>query len=409
MTNRSPIEIYTLGPFRVAVDGVPMDATAWRSKKAQMLFKYLLTQRGKKVPRDVLLELLWPEEEPDVAAGRLYTTLHLLRRAVEPDLPRYGESTVVTSGGGMYWCDIGPALWVDSEVFAHLYDRATAAEQQSPAKAWSLWQQCLSLYAGNYLEEDPYEDWAVLTREMLLDRFVDGSLRAARIHYELTDDPETSIQLCLDALQHDRFREELYQALISYLIAANRHSEAALQYRNLSGMLRDEFALEPSQETQDLLKREGIDPLHASAHKSAPISKLIERLPVADASPTPPEEDSSGPLLVEPSTFAALRTWNERLSARYLTSFSVLRLGGPHDVTDVVDDVFDEIGGQLRSSDVITRDGDRVYVLLPYMERRGANVVARRLQAVVDGFPGLRFTVEVQVYGGRDLALVSHG
>lgn len=407
MTQDHSVEIYTLGTFRVVVNGEPVPASAWRSRKAQTLFKYLLSQRGKRVPREVLLELMWPEEDPETAIGRLYTTLHLLRRAVEPDLPRYGESSVVRTGSGMYWCAPGANIWVDSEVFEDLYERAVREESSDPAKAWSLWQRCLQLYEGNYLEEDPYEEWTLLLREALLDKFVDGSMRAADLQFRLTGDAHVSAQICHNALQFDRFREELYQASIRYLLAADRPAEAAMQYRSLSAMLRDEFALEPSPETRALLEEQGIDVDRGEAGKAVPISKLVQRLPVADAAPPGPD-GKGGPFMTDAHTFRALEAWNERLSVRYLTSFSVLTVSEPRVGAAGMEQLLQRLGRHLRNSDAVALDRDRIMVLLPYMERVGANVVARRVRAVAAEVLSVRPAIEIRVVSGRELALAGH-
>ena len=49
----------------------------WRRDKSKALLKLLIAHHGS-IKRDVLLELLWPELEPDPALRNLRVTLHAL-------------------------------------------------------------------------------------------------------------------------------------------------------------------------------------------------------------------------------------------------------------------------------------------------------------------------------------------
>ena len=54
-----PVAVRCLGPLQVQAGTV--DLTHWRSGKARSLFEYLVTHRGRVIPRDTLIEVLWPD------------------------------------------------------------------------------------------------------------------------------------------------------------------------------------------------------------------------------------------------------------------------------------------------------------------------------------------------------------
>src|SRR5207247_6944543 len=56
----------------------------FRRQKTAALLAYLAFYRERSHPRDTLLELLWPEADPDVARNRLSVALSSLRRQLEP-------------------------------------------------------------------------------------------------------------------------------------------------------------------------------------------------------------------------------------------------------------------------------------------------------------------------------------
>ena len=79
------VAIRTLGSFQVFRDGRPVPLTAWQSKKARTLIKILIARRGRATTRDVLMEALWPEEDPALATRRLSVALATCRAVLDPD------------------------------------------------------------------------------------------------------------------------------------------------------------------------------------------------------------------------------------------------------------------------------------------------------------------------------------
>src|SRR5579859_3369008 len=87
LTSRAPdVRVYTLGTFRVLVGGHALEDSAWRRKTARQLFKVLLTRPGRRMTRDEVVELFWPESDSEAAASNFRSTLYALRRALEREV-----------------------------------------------------------------------------------------------------------------------------------------------------------------------------------------------------------------------------------------------------------------------------------------------------------------------------------
>src|SRR5919201_6035161 len=78
------LRAYLLGGFRVEVQGRVLGEHARPRKKARQLLKCLLTRPNRRMLKEELLELLWPESEPRAAAASLRTTLSAMRQALQP-------------------------------------------------------------------------------------------------------------------------------------------------------------------------------------------------------------------------------------------------------------------------------------------------------------------------------------
>ena len=82
------VDINLLGGFSVVVDGRPVAAQAWTRRSAAALVKLLALRPGRRLPREQVMDLLWPDLLLDQAAPRLHKAAHYAR--VGPGHPDRG-------------------------------------------------------------------------------------------------------------------------------------------------------------------------------------------------------------------------------------------------------------------------------------------------------------------------------
>ena len=157
--SRHPLVARTLGGFQVVVDGQPLPLGAWGSRKPRDLFKILLTRRGRPVPRDVLVELLWPGDDPARGQSRLSVALSTLRAALDPGHVHDPDHAIGADRASL-WVRT-EHVHVDLEEFLGAAARGLAAYQQGELDAARLsLRTAEATYAGDFLEDDPYDEWA---------------------------------------------------------------------------------------------------------------------------------------------------------------------------------------------------------------------------------------------------------
>lgn len=191
----------TLGAFALRIDGrtAPNPST----QKARALLVYLIMHRGKDVARERLMELLWPDAEPERARESLRTALHSIRRSIkqtgcDPDVLLAASKSIVR------WT---PQTTLDVDTFTEL------AQREDQATVF----EALALYRGDFLEGD-YENWTVIERERLASRYEALLARALKA----TDDPEIARRL----VERNPYEEQPYIALIDAELAAGRRTVA---------------------------------------------------------------------------------------------------------------------------------------------------------------------------------------
>ncbi|MGH3330628.1 MAG: AfsR/SARP family transcriptional regulator, partial [Nocardioidaceae bacterium] len=75
-------DIRLLGGFEVVVDGERIPRDAWRRRQAATLVKVLALQPSRRMLREQVMDLLWPDLLVDEAAPRLHKAAHYARTAL---------------------------------------------------------------------------------------------------------------------------------------------------------------------------------------------------------------------------------------------------------------------------------------------------------------------------------------
>src|SRR5438046_2244111 len=118
-----------LGGFRVVVRGHTLDDHAWRRRAARQLFKCLLSRPNRRMTRDEVIELLWPESDSDAASTNVRSTLHAMRRVLEPSDEAIG---IVFTDRDSIWLRPDVELWSDADEFERTLDQAARSPDPLP-------------------------------------------------------------------------------------------------------------------------------------------------------------------------------------------------------------------------------------------------------------------------------------
>ncbi len=143
------VRVTLLGGFAAAVDGEPVPETAWRLRKARELVKLLALAPSHRLHREQAMDVLWRDRAPAAAANNLNQAVHMARRALDAAAIEVGD-------GG---------LRLVADVDVDLLELAAVDARR--AGTGSAYRAALSLYGGELLPENRYDEWAELRRDEL--------------------------------------------------------------------------------------------------------------------------------------------------------------------------------------------------------------------------------------------------
>jgi DNA-binding SARP family transcriptional activator len=237
-----PVAVHCLGTFEMLLNGKPIET--WRAVKPRALFQYLVSHRQRPVPREALIDALWPDPDAAPAGTALKVVVHRVRKLLRQTARRL-EIQATEDG---YRLD-GPDLWVDVEEFERSCIEARRHEMEGGIEeAAASYTRAASLYRGDFLEDVP-EEWVVLRRERLKDLYL---LALAR----LTDaafakfDYEQCIERSQQILAHDPCREQAYRVLMLCYAHLGQRGRVRRWYEVCVRTLRGELDVDPDPDTQ---------------------------------------------------------------------------------------------------------------------------------------------------------------
>jgi DNA-binding SARP family transcriptional activator len=242
----SPTVVRCLGPLEVWVGGAAIES--WRSGKARAVFEYLITHRRRPVPRDTLIQTLWPDPEALASGTSLKVAVHALRQIFSATTGPGRQPVVAVLVQESSYQILAPGLWLDVDEFEQCCALgAQLDERAQPEQALALYERAADLYRGDFLPES-WDEWAIFRREGLKDLylFVLAKLANARLQ---ASDYRRCIQLCRQLLEQDCCREDTFRMLMLCHAHLGQRGRVRRWYELCVQTLRSSLDIQPEPET----------------------------------------------------------------------------------------------------------------------------------------------------------------
>lgn len=208
------LQVYCFGKFRVVNGAGEVPSTAWKSRKAKTLFQYMIHSRPRGFTnKEILMELLWPEEDPAITAKRFHVALASLRKILEPEIERGAPSAFISRVGDSYGIDLGKEGWADLEKFTE--ELRFAGKEKDPERSIVHLLNAESFYGGDFLQDELYSEWCLEARDKYKRDYLQLLKRIAA-YYEHQGDYAQAIEYCNRYLEVDKYAEDVCRTLMLF-------------------------------------------------------------------------------------------------------------------------------------------------------------------------------------------------
>ena len=242
--------VYCLGPFRVYQDESLV--SAWNGLKGQCILKYLVAHHERPIAKDILMEVFWPDADPEAARRNLHQAIYSLRQTLRRGQPNFQH---IQYENDCYLLNPKLDVWLDFKEFEnHIQAGRQLESAGNYAEAVTEYGVAEGFYQGDFLEEDLYEDWPRPKREHMRNLYL-GVVDLLSRHYVQQREYTAAIALCQKVLLIDNCYEEAHHRLMQCYLAQGQRHLAVRQYQVCLDALSKDLGLAPSKETVALHQR----------------------------------------------------------------------------------------------------------------------------------------------------------
>ncbi len=304
----------------------------FRTQKTAALLAFLAYYRDRAHPREVLVDLLWPDDDLEAARHKLSVALSSLRQQLEP--PGIPDGSVIVADRAAVRLDPA-AVGTDVAELESLTRTAQAAD--SDEERVRALAAAVAVYRGTLLRGH-YEDW-IVPEQRRLEALYFEAVRCLLPLLEREGGTAAALQVALRAVAVDPLREESHQALMRLYAASGRPDLALRQYTEMERELREQLSVLPSPESTrlagEIREQSGASyscpqgPSRGPAEAPAGPAKP----PVSAGPPPAPEDlDPVGGAVPLDSPFYVTRVVDAELQRSIARRTSILLIKGPGQV-----------------------------------------------------------------------------
>jgi DNA-binding SARP family transcriptional activator len=248
------IRVQTLNGFRVYRDDHRMKDEEWGGSLPQSLLKAIITRGGRQIPKERIIEDLWPGAPQSASETNFKVNLHRLRRMLEPSMLKELGSSYIRLKGNLVSLD-EELFEIDVDNFTELIRKANKPRSKGDTKyAIRCLSEAIKLYQGDFLEEDLYNEAIRREREKLRQRYAEAMFQLASL-YEMKGALKKAEDLYKKIIVFDPFSETAHQKLMINCANRGRTSEAIQAYVKYKNALRAELDTEPDDITRSVYER----------------------------------------------------------------------------------------------------------------------------------------------------------
>ncbi len=223
------------------------------SRKVQELFCYLLLNRNREHPREVLANLLWCENTTAQSKSYLRKALWQLQYTLECQTSLSTNCILLVDSD---WIQINAKadMWLDVEMFEQAYTPVMGipGEKLDYHRAQAL-RSAVELYRADLLE-DCYQNWCLYERQRFQHMYL-SMLDKLMGYSEVNREYEAGLSHGMQILHYDRAHEATYRRLMRLFYLAGDRTGALRQFERCVTALKEELGVPPTEYTTALYEQ----------------------------------------------------------------------------------------------------------------------------------------------------------
>ncbi len=223
----------------------------WKYKAVRNLLQLLVINKGRRLPRDEIIETLWPGMPLNKGLANLYNALSSLRKILETG--KHSKISIIRLESEYCWLEWNEDYFYDVDQFLEYYRLGKVKEREDISECLNAYEKAIQIYSGDFLNEERYLDWIEQERKRLREIFISILSQIASIYIQ-RQAYNRAIEYHHEILKLDPCIEKSHRELMLCYWKLNDKKRAIEQYKDCAKVFKQQLGLEPAIETKRLFE-----------------------------------------------------------------------------------------------------------------------------------------------------------
>lgn len=214
MRRKPDLHIRFFNEFSISSPYYEYAPSAHNSTQLTLLISYLVANQDTKVPKDVLMAMLWPDVQDKVPVGALRNLVYRARKELQQLYPNQDIDYIKFTQDAYYW---NPDIYckIDIVDFENYYN--LARQEPDPERQYRYYYRMQRLYTGDFLSNHATVEWVQYRNTYYRNMLINCTLNMCEYLYAKARYDEL-ISLCDQSIIFYPEEERFYRyKLLAYL------------------------------------------------------------------------------------------------------------------------------------------------------------------------------------------------
>lgn len=248
MRKKADLHICFFNEFSISSASYDYAPSTHNSTQLTLLISYLVANQDTKVPKEVLMSMLWPEVSDKEPVGALRNLVYRARKELQRLSPDKNLEYIKFTQDAYYW---NPDLYckIDIHDFENYY--SLALQETDPAKQYHYYRRMQRLYTGAFLSNHISVEWVQYRCTYYRNMYINCILNMCE-YLKSESRFEELISLCDQSIILYPDEERFYRYKLLAYIGMNSIKTAMEYYQTILNIFSAKYCVDISTSLRDI-------------------------------------------------------------------------------------------------------------------------------------------------------------
>lgn len=270
MRRKADLHIRFFNEFSISSPHFEYAPSAQNSTQLTLLISYLVANQDSKVPKDVLMAILWPDEKEKSPVGALRNLVYRARKELQQLYPDQDIDYIKFTQDAYCW---NPELYCKLDIIDFENYNNLARLETDPERQYRYYYRMHRLYSGEFLFNHTSVDWVQYRCTYFKNMYINCTLNMCE-HLNRKNSYSEIISLCDQSIILYPEEEQFYRHKLMAYIGMNAVKTALEYYRYTVDFFSSKYGTDISESLRDIQQ----DILSKMPERNLAISELEQNL-----------------------------------------------------------------------------------------------------------------------------------